>query len=200
MWSGAIHAAVTVRGETVPLVGLTQRAAQTAEKSFGVGYAQYRYTAAAGLHVTRTLSVMPSSKPGDGTSAFVLSVALRNEGAAPLDVTYVESVKAAYKQAFSQWDVDRDLLHASNNVVEEPAQVWCDFHVPEPRPLLFSRKGRMSRFEGAPPSLFVRVPAVHGAEIMPTAEKDAEGADWIGVRAAFTLAASQEKVFHCIVG
>jgi len=103
MWSRANHAAVTVGGVTVPLVGLTQRAAQTAEKIFGVGYAQYRYTAAAGLRMTRTLSVMPSLKPGNGTSAFVLSVALRNEIGEPLDVTYVESVKAAYKQAFSQW-------------------------------------------------------------------------------------------------
>jgi Glycosyl hydrolase 36 superfamily, catalytic domain len=200
MWSGANRASVTMGAETVPLIGSTERAAQTAEKNFGVGYAQYRYRPAAGLGVTRTLSVMPSSKPGDGTSAFVLSVALRNEGTAPLDVTYVESVKAAYKQAFSQWDADRDLLHASGSIVKDFAQVRCDFHVTEPRPLLFSRKGRMSRFEGAPPSLFVRVPAAHRAEVMPTAEKDAEGADWIGVRAAFTLAASHEKVFHCIVG
>ena len=143
---------------------------------------------------------MPSLKPGNGTSAFVLSVALRNEIGEPLDVTYVESVKAAYKQAFSQWDADRDLLHASGNVVKEPAQVRCDFHVPEPRSLLFSRKGRMSRFEGSPPSLFMRVPAVNRAAVTPTAEKDAEGADWIGMRVASALAPSQERVFHCIVG
>jgi cellobiose phosphorylase len=200
MWSGANRASVTVGGATIPLVGLTERAAQTAEKTFGVGYAQYRYSPAPGLRVTRTLSVMPSPKPGNGTSAFMLSVALRNEGTAPIDVTYVESVKAAYKQAFSQWDTDRDLVHASGNVVKEPAQVRCDFHIPEPRPLLFSRKGRMSRFEGSPPSLFVRIPVVNRAEVTPTAEKDAKGADWIGVRAALTLAASQESVFHGIVG
>src|SRR5215469_1348115 len=139
-------------------------------------------------------------KPAHGTSAFVLSVALRNEGASPLNVTYAESVKAAYKRAFSQWDVDRDLLHASGNVVKEPAQVRCDFRVPEPRPLLFSRKGRMSRFEGSPPSLFMRVPAVNLSAVTPTAEKDAEGTEWIGMRVASTLAASQERVFHCIVG
>lgn len=200
MWSGANYAEVAVGGKTVPLVGLTHPAAQNAEKIFGSGYAQYRYTPVAGLRVTRTLSVMPSSKPGDGTSAFVLSVGLCNDGAAPLQVTYVESVKAAYKQAFSQWDADRDLLHPTGSVVKEQAQVRCDFQVPEPRPLLFSRNGRMSRFEGAPPSLFVRVPGVQDLEVMPTAEKDAQGANWIGVRAAFTLAASQERFFHCIVG
>src|SRR5215469_12115454 len=80
IWSGANHASVTIGGKAVPLVGLAERAAQTAEKTFGVGYAQYRYSPAPDLRVTRTLSVMPSQKAGDGTSAFVLSVALRNEG------------------------------------------------------------------------------------------------------------------------
>ena len=200
MWSGANRAVVTVGGQTVQLVGATERAAQTAGKSFGIGYAQYRYNPAPGLRVTRTLSIMPSSKPGDGTSAFVLSVALRNEGATPLDVTYAESVKGAYKQAYSQWDTDRDLLQASGEVVQDAAQVRCDFHIPEPRPLLFSRNGRMSRFEGAPPSLFVRLPAGHIAEAIPKAEKDTGGADWIGIRAAFSLAASEEKIFHCMIG
>jgi cellobiose phosphorylase len=200
LFSGANRASVTVGGTTVPLVGLTERAAQTAEKSFGIGYAQYRYSPAPGLRVTRTLSVMPSSKPDDGTSAFVLSVALRNESAAALDVTYAESVKAAYKQVFSAWDADRDLLHATGVVTKDAAQVRCDFHISEPRPLLFSRKGRMSRFEGAPPSVFVRVPSTQGSKAVPTAEKDAEGADWIGLRTAVSLAPSQEKVFHCIIG
>jgi len=58
----------------------------------------------------------------------------------------------------------------------------------------------MSRFEGSPPSLFMRVPAVNRAAVTPTAEKDAEGADWIGMRVTSALAPSQERVFHCIVG
>jgi cellobiose phosphorylase len=198
MFSGANRAAVTVGGETVQLVGLTERAAQEAEKEFGIGYAQYRYKPAAGLSVTRTLSVMPSAKVGEGTPAFVLSVALRNDGTSPVNVTYAESVKAAYKQAFSAWDVDRDLLRATGTVVKEAAQARCDFHIAEPRPLMFSKKGRMSRFEGAPPSLFVQLQEGRGAEVI--AEKDADGGDWIGVRTAATLAASEERVFHCVIG
>jgi cellobiose phosphorylase len=200
MWSGANRAAVTVGGETVQLVGLTEREAQAAEKDFGIGYAQYRYKPAPGLSVTRTLSVMPSAKAGEGTSGFVLSVALRNEGAKPLDVTYAESVKAAYQQAFSQWDGDRNLVKITRAVAKDGGQVRCDFHAEEPRPLLFSHKGRMSRFEGAPPSLFVEVYGAQGAEASPIAEKDADGGDWIGMRAQYTLGASQEKVFHCIIG
>src|SRR6266567_1964698 len=41
-WSGANHASVEVKGTTVPLIGL-DAAARSAEKTFGVGYAQYRY-------------------------------------------------------------------------------------------------------------------------------------------------------------
>jgi cellobiose phosphorylase len=200
IFSGANRATVTVGGESVQLVGLTERAAQTAEKDFGIGYAQYRYKPAAGLSVTRTLSVMPSAKAGEGTSAFVLSVALRNEGATALSVNYVESVKAAYQQAFSAWDLDRTLLHATGTVAKEAAQVRCDFHIAEPRPLLFSKKGRMSRFEGAPPSLFVKVPVQHGAEVTPVAESEADGSNWLVVKAAVSLAPAEEKVFHCVIG
>ncbi|HKF47722.1 MAG TPA: hypothetical protein VKB38_10225 [Terracidiphilus sp.] len=201
MWSGANRATVTAGGKTVPLIGLTERAAQAAEKVFGVGYAQYRYSPMPGLRVTRTLSVMPSTKAGEGTSAFLLSVALRNEGTKALDVTYAESVKAAYQQAFSQWDGDRDLVKITRTVTKEGEQVRCDFHAAEPRPLLFSKKGRMSRFEGAPPSLFVQVSEARGAaEVSPVAEKDGDGSDWIGVHATCTLNASQETVIHCFIG
>jgi cellobiose phosphorylase len=199
MWSGANRATVTAHGKAVELVGLTEPAAQAAEKNFGVGYAQYRYTPAPGMGVTRTLSVMPSAKAGEGYSAFVLSVLLHNQGAEPLEVTYAESVKAAYKQAFAQGDLDRDLIKVSGKVTRTLHDVRCDFKAEEPRPLMFSHAGRMSRYEGAPPSLFVRKTAEE-AEVSTTAEKDSEGGDWIGIRAAHTLAPNEQKVFHCVIG
>ncbi|MCL2659122.1 MAG: twin-arginine translocation signal domain-containing protein [Acidobacteriaceae bacterium] len=197
-WSGANRATVRVGAETVPLVGLTERAAQVAEKEFGLGYAQYSYRPAPDLRVTRTLSVLPSSKPGEGTSAFVLSVALRNEGVKPLDASYAESVKAAYQQLGMEGYTAQSPVRYTNSVVRQPREARCDVHAQEPRPLSFSKHGRMARFEGAPPSLFVRVVSADG--VTATAEKDAEGSDWIGAHAAFTLAPAQEKVFHCIVG
>src|ERR1700738_2336378 len=73
-WSGANHASVEANGTTVPLIGVDAAAARSAEKLFGVGYAQYRYGPIAGLCVTRPLSVMTSTKPGEGRSAFLVSV------------------------------------------------------------------------------------------------------------------------------
>jgi len=44
------------------------------------------------------------------------------------------------------------------------------------------------------------VPALDAAGVSTAAEKDAHGGDWIGVRTTRTLAPSEEKAFHCIIG
>lgn len=201
MFSGANDATVEIGGKQTPLVGVTENAAQRADKLFGIGFAQYRYELEGGLEVTRTLSLLPSTGPGEGTSAFVLSVQLHNGGSKALDVTYRERATARYAQLFAAWDPDRDLVQYSETVTQDPAQVWCDFKATEPKPLLFSQGGRMARFEGTPPSLYMRlIPAVRDVKAEHIAEQDAQGGHWIGVRARYSLAAGQEKTLHCIVG
>src|SRR6202790_4697460 len=150
-WSGANHASVEANGTKGALVRMDAPAARTAEKVFGVGYARYDYAAIAGLRVTRTISVLPSTKPGDGTSAFLVSVSLRNEGGMPIEGVYSEDCGAAYAQLFARWDADKELVRYAGSVTKDSVTARCDFTAQEPRPLLFSQKGRMSRFEGAPP-------------------------------------------------
>jgi hypothetical protein len=153
------------------------------------------------LQVTRTLSVLPSTKPGDGTSAFLVTVRLRNTGKEPMEAAYLENVGAAYAQIFAEWDTDRNLVKYSSRVVREAEHVRCIVEAKEPRPLLFSRGGRMSRFEGAPPSLFVNLLAGQKeAGSTLTVEKDSAGVDRLGVRSGCTLAAGQEKTVHFMVG
>jgi cellobiose phosphorylase len=200
-WSGLNDAAVEVAGKRAELVGLTCPAAQQAEKRFGVGYAQYRYEPLPDLHVTRTLSVLPSTKPGDGTSAFVVTVQMRNTGKAPMEAAYLENVGAAYAQVFAEWDTDRNLVKYSSRVVRSADHVRCIVEAKEPRPLLFSRDGRMSRFEGAPPSLFVKlIPGQNETGRTLTVDKDSTGVDRLGIRSACTLSAGQEVTFHFLVG
>jgi cellobiose phosphorylase len=200
-WSGLNDAAVEVAGKRVELVGVNCPAARQAEKQFGVGYAQYRYSPLPDLSVTRTLSVLPSKGLGDGTSAFLVAVRMKNTGQQPLDAAYLENVGAAYAQIIAEWDTDRNLVKYSNRVVRAADHVRCIVQAKEPRPLLFSQDGRMSRFEGAPPSLFVKlIPRQNAAEPTLTVEKDAAGVDRLGVRAVCTLAAGQETAFHFLVG
>ena len=204
-WSGVNDAAVEAAGKRVELVGLHCAAAEKAEKRFGVGYAQYQYYPLPDLNVTRTLSVLPSVKPGDGSSAFVVTVQLRNAGKEATEVVYLENVGAAYAQIFAEWDVDREVVQYSGRVVQAADHLRCITEAKEPRPLLFSHGGRMSRFEGAPPSLFVKlIPRQNesAATLSPalTVEKDAAGVDRMGVRAECKLAAGEEIALHYIVG
>jgi hypothetical protein len=101
----------------VELVGLHAAAAQAAEKLFGVGYAQYRYAPLADLKVTRTISVLPSNKAGDGTSAFLVSVRMENTGTEATEAAYSENVDAEYAQIFAEWDADRELVSYSSQTV-----------------------------------------------------------------------------------
>ena len=196
-WSGENHASLAANGTTIAMIGLESAAARSAEKTFGVGYAQFRYAPVAGVRVTRTLAVLPSTKPGDGTSAFLISVRLRNEGGKAAEGAYTEDVAAKYAQAFASWDGDKDLVRYSGAVSKEGMQARCDFTAREPRPLLFSKKGRMSRYEGAPPSLFLRLlPKAQDVEVLA----DAEMGQRLGVHAAYKLAAGEEKVLHFVVG
>ena len=200
-WSGANDAAVEAGGKRVELVGLHCAAAEKAEKRFGVGYAQYQYAPLPDLAVTRTLSVLPSTKLNEGTSAFLVTVQLRNTGKEAMEAAYLEKVGAAYAQIFAEWDGDRNVVKYGSRVVRAAEHVRCIAEAKEPRPLLFSRGGRMSRFEGAPPSLFVKLIAGHSAvEQTLTVEKDSAGADRLGVRAECKLAAGQQMAFNFIVG
>jgi cellobiose phosphorylase len=200
-WSGANDAAVETGGRKTILTGPDAPEAKSAEKVFGIGYAQYRYRLGDGLRVTRTISVLPSPKPGEGTSGFLLSVNLRNGGGKPLDLAHTERVGARYAQLFATWDADQSLVHYDASVTKDAALVRSDFHATEPKPLLFSHGGRMARFEGAPPSLYVRlVPAVAGIKAMHTSNVDENGMKWLGVRAECTLEPGQEKTLHCLIG
>jgi len=199
VWGGDNRASLEANGTTAPLLGVGAAAARTADKLFGVGYAQYRYAPIAGLRVTRTISVLPSRAPGEGASAFLVSVLLRNEGGKPVEGMYREGFGARYAQLFARWDADKEVIHYDGDVTREGVTARCDFTAKEPRPLLFSQKGRMSRFEGAPPSLFLRlVSHVPGVEV--AAETGERGEHTLGVHSSLKLAAGQEQVFQFVVG
>ncbi|MGI0135050.1 MAG: hypothetical protein ACREBW_08860, partial [Candidatus Micrarchaeaceae archaeon] len=96
-WSGANKATCIVDGSRHELVGLDEPAAKEAGKLFGVGFARYSYQLGKGLKVQRSLHVRPSTKPGEGSSAFLVCVRLENASDDTLNVKYVESVLANYR-------------------------------------------------------------------------------------------------------
>ena len=113
-WGGANFATVEISGQRHDLIGLDAPAAIAATRRFGIGFARYDYALAPSLSVTRLLSVAPSTTIGEGTSAFLTQITLRNSGSAPLQLHYSELTRAKYQQLFAAWDDSqqrRDLAH-----------------------------------------------------------------------------------------
>lgn len=166
--TGANAAAVVVDGVRHELVGMDQPAAVQAEKLFGVGFARYEYRLEPSLTVTRTISVRPSRKPGDGTSAFLVRVRLRNSGASALKVSYSESVRANYEPILMEGAEERRLVKYTHEVTQAGTIVRVDTRAHGRRPLSFAPAGQMSRLDGAPPVLFLKA----GSPMSPSSDKD----------------------------
>src|ERR671931_2015415 len=95
-FSGANHVALEIESKRYNLVGKDAPATAAAHKLFGVGFARYQYRVTPSVEITRMVSVRPSTSPGDGTSAFLVAVRLRNLGPTTLHTVYTESVRAKY--------------------------------------------------------------------------------------------------------
>jgi cellobiose phosphorylase len=187
--NGAVEAAAEIAGERHELIG-----AGEAGRVFGIGYARFEHHVTPELTVTRTLSVRPSMKPGEGTSAFVVTVHLRNSGRGALNLTYSERVTAHYEPILAPWSELHGLAKYSQASVNDEAHglLRSDARA-EPRQLLgFAAPGQMSRFDSAPPSLFVKA-------VMPGLRAAQDG-EWLAVRGEVQLDPGGEREFRFVVG
>jgi hypothetical protein len=198
-FSGVNRAAVEFGGKRYELVGMGSPAAAAADKVFGVGFARYRYQVTPAVEITRAISVRPSKKPGDGASALLVTVRMRNLGEAELDAVYTEDVRAKYEMISNAGSSEPKLVSYSSEVVRDDSHgiLRADFHPHPAHPPGFW-KGHISRLEGDPPSLFVQV---DGDERVHTiSEKDSAGHDLIGIRSAVKLTPGNESVLTFVVG
>jgi Glycosyl hydrolase 36 superfamily, catalytic domain len=198
-WGGANSAAIEISGQQHNLIGLDEPAAIAATKRFGVGFARYDYTLAPSLNITRVLSVAPSTKIGEGTSAFLTHVRLRNTGSAPLQLRYSEAVRARYQQLFAAFD---DFKHEVSWTPQparqaSPDTVAISFTAHGKRKLTFAPPGQMTRFEQFPPTLFVK--SIAGPAVVHT-ETDPAGHRSIGITASIVLQPGEEHTLAFITG
>jgi hypothetical protein len=193
--SGANEAAVVIAGQRHELVGVDQPAAVEAEKTLGVGFARYGYRIEPALAITRTISVLPSTKPGDGTSAFVVTVRLRNAGASALELTYSESVRANYEPIQAPWAAERRLAKFSNEIVHDEASgiIRAVVHAHPARLLSYAPAGQMSRLDGAPPALFLK--AAGGEPVHLSSDQDR-----LELRSDLQLGPASEKEITFVIG
>lgn len=198
-WGGANSAAIEVSGQHHDLIGLDAPAAIAATKRFGVGFARYDYTLAPSLAVTRLLSVTPSTKIHEGTSAFLTHVTLHNTGSAPLHVRYSELTRAKYQQLFAAWDIPQNgaTWPIDPAVPSANGLVTASFTAKGTRKLTFPPRGEMSRYEQFPPTLFVKAVS---PGLTPVSHTDSSNHRNIGVTAVLTLRPGETRTLAFITG
>ncbi len=176
-FSGACQATVEADGTKYNLIGIDEPAAVAATKRFGVGFARYDYALTPTLSVTRLISVAPSTKLNEGSSAFLVEVLLRNHGTQPIRLRYVEAIAPRYQQIFATWNEDQRLIAwAPESPAEDGRTLIVRFTAQPKRRMAFPPPGQMSRLEQFPPALFV---SSADTNTLPISTGGAVGA-WIG--------------------
>ncbi len=195
--SGTSSAELNISGKPYPLTGERSLAAdpKTCRRIFGCGYAEYQYNIE-GLECTRNLSVRPSMNPYDGTSAFLISITLKNTTSEQVELSYRESVISDYmpvnlqripkdewkvklERSFKEYRVENIVVGINKATSEDP------FLIPED-------PDEMSEYDGFPPSLFLKIMDKDG-------KVRADGAN-LEANYKFTLSPGQEKIFQIVVG
>ena len=194
--SGVNYSSICVDGHDYALTGMDSLAAKadTCKRIFGCGFANYSYDLN-GLSVNRNLSVKPSTTPYDGTSAFLLTVTLKNNSDSERVCTYRESVGANFETIQYQLMPKEVLPLQYNNtysvdMTANSAKVTITTESKDP--LLAVDRDAMSKQDAFPPVLFMKslsdntVFTGDGSEIVATI--------------ACSLTPYEEKVIRMIIG
>jgi len=182
--------------KNLPLTGINSLAANPdiCKRVFGCGFAKYSYNTD-NIYIDRVLSVKPSTNPYNGTSAFLLTVGIKNEGGKSLNIAYNESVTANYEMIQQQrQSTSEKMVRYENTVFRDTGQHLIGVHIKgvSNDPLLFPSKDAISMWEGFPPSLFLKSISADA--------KLLKNKDEIAARYQFTLKPHEEKVISLIIG
>lgn len=155
--NGCNRAKLTVGDSTTVLTGLESEKAMLAEKTFGTGFARYRYKLN-GVSCERVLSVLPSDSVNKGVPALLIKVTLINHGGKKQSVHYSESVAANY-QDHRLKDYDKSnlpIVYIPYVRKQSKALTEIGFKVKVQDQHYLSRaKGQASKYDIYPPSVYL---------------------------------------------
>lgn len=193
--SGVNASALSVDGKEYSLTGMNSLSAdpEKCKRIFGCGFANYFYNID-GIEINRNLSVKPSDTPYNGASAFLLTVRVKNRRDQPVKCRYTESVGANFEPIQYQTVKDSLPIQYKNTYFENRAESFAGVKITVEcaDPLLVPDRETMSKYDGFPPTLFMK----------SLSENTELSGDHHGIRAAFsgTLEPNGEKVFRLIIG
>lgn len=193
MASGSNSAYIEADGKLTKLTGLDSIACDCRKnrRSFGCGWVQYEYRSDE-TYVKRLLSVKPSMSPYDGTSAFLLTVTVKNCGNEIKSYTYKETMGVNYREIQFHTLPESSL---KTRCIYKPFQVGnlaavkisCESDEP-------MKPGReeLCRYEYYPPSPFMCDISAVG--------KVSSSSDSIWAEFSFELAPQEEKRLQLVIG
>lgn len=193
MNGGSNYASITIDGNEIQLTGFDSISADSSKckRYFGCGWSEYEYCCD-DTEIRRKLSVKPSLFPNDGTSAFLLTVTIRNNSDTEKTYDYKELLGVKYREIQFQY-MPEEYLKA--RCIYEPfsngriGAVRITTHTSEP---MKPAREEMSRYEFYPPSPFVCS--------LSSAGKVSAEKNFIEAVFSFSLAPQEEKTFQLVIG
>ena len=184
---GANTAVLAVDGAAHALVG----ADAAPDLTVAPGAACYRY-ALPGVEVTRTLATPPSARPGEGLSAVLVTLTLRNTGMAPRAIAYRETLTGAYKPIEAPWvDSSKRVRFESVGATEGGIALVRNRTIGI-QPMLMSAPPLPSEYDPAPPMLWAAPVGSGGTAVQSATE--------VGVVATLTLAPGEARTLSFAFG
>jgi len=179
------------------LTGMSSLASNpsTCKRVFGCGFANYTYQTD-NLTIKRIISVKPSSEPTNGTSAFLLTVKIKNNSREKVNLIYNESVTANYEtmQQQNSNDASKKVKYSNRISIDQAEQlIKADIKGVTDDPLLFPNKESASMFEGYPPALFLK--ALTAGSILKE-----ETPNELSVKYPVFLQPREEKTIEIVIG
>lgn len=165
------------------------------KRVFGCGFAYYAYQTDE-LAIKRVLSVKPSSNPYNGSSAFLLTVKIKNISGKRLNLVYHESVTSNYETMQQQkLSPDSKKVKYINSITVDRGNqiIKADIRGSAADPLLFPAKETISQYEGFPPALFIKALT---SDVTLKAENNRE----LEVEYQISVKSGEEKTIEMIIG
>lgn len=195
--SGVNSSVISIDEKEYALTGMYSLAADSekCKRTFGCGFANYFYNNIDGVEINRNLSVKPSDTPYNGASAFLLTVCVKSRRDKALKCLYAEYVGANFEPIQYQTLPETSLpIKYKNTYFENSTESAAGVKITAEYadPLLVPDREAMSKYDGFPPTLFIK----------SLSENTELSGDNNGITASFqcTIEPNGEKVFRLIIG
>lgn len=168
------------------------------QKSFGIGFARYKYNLQNEITCTRVISVKPSAKINTGNPSFVVTLALKNNGRKMQELSYYERLRVNYVLNGLQYTNKQNhpILYIPNIRVDAKKQMAiADISYKANTFLTLPDKNARYIHELNPPAIFMYSKNTVAENSLVSAENDT-----LTTQIHTSIKPGETKTFHIVIG